>query len=119
MKGIYFFGCYQNLGHYLYEAGRRYHVQNPGLPWTDNELDGGLAPKNRDEQTLGRATLHHRAGWTAMAMWDRSLDQRFNSNAAFIARGEHGFGEMLRLAREGFPDVLARIEAQAPLVEAQ
>lgn len=118
MKGIYFFGCYQNLGHYLYEPGRRYHVQNPGLPWTDGELDGGLAPQG-EKQTLGQTALRHRAGWTALAMWDRSLDKRFNSNAVFLARGEHSFDGMMTLAREHFPAVLARIEAQAQLSEAQ
>jgi hypothetical protein len=116
MAEVYFFGCHGGLGHYLYQPGRRYHIPNPGLPWINGELDGGLAPEGED-QALGVAALHYRAGWTAMSMWDRSLDRRFNSSATFIARGEHNFAAMTALASKHFYAVWERINAQAEVRE--
>lgn len=116
---IYFFGCIREAGHYLWSKGCSRSIWDPPPDWPWNStgvLDGKYPPQDK-KQPLGAATLTHHNGWTVLAMWDRSVDPRFNSNAAFIARGAHDFAEMLELAREHFPSVLARIEAQAPLVE--
>jgi hypothetical protein len=60
----------------------------------------------------GEALLHHRerAGvtWTALAFWDRSVDDRYGSNSVFILRGALSFEEAVTLAREQFPEVWAR-----------
>jgi len=56
------------------------------------------------------AYLHHVAGWTVVAWWDRSEDDRHGSNAVFLAPGEHAFEAMLDLARKAFPREMERME---------
>ena len=59
--------------------------------------------------------LHHVAGWTVAAWWDRSADTRINSNAAVVMQGTHTWEAMLAAAREAFPRELARMEARYTL----
>lgn len=114
---VYFFGCIGDCGHFLWAPGKRYPITMPlDWPWHyEGILDGTFAPQGN--QQLGRALITHHGGWTVLAMWDRSVDRRPDSNGAFIARGDHNFVRMVELAQKHFPAVLARIEAQAPLVE--
>lgn len=55
--------------------------------------------------------LTHWKGWSVMAMWDRSMDTRPNSNAAFVAEGLLTHAEMWAAARQHFPQVVARLKA--------
>jgi hypothetical protein len=119
MTEVYFFGCANHPGHFLWRSGSNHTLWDVPADWPWKGvcgLDRKYPPQN-GSQPLGQATLTNHQGWTVLAMWDRSVDTRLNSNAAFIARGEHDFAAMMDLAREHFPRVLARIEAQAPLVE--
>lgn len=127
MKALYF-GCvvdrWQVHGHHLFAAKAsgdttvetiRYRGNNP---WGD-EIDGGLCPGGRDhrgvegvEQIEGRALIHRKAGWTALAFWDRSADIRPNSCSVFMAEGDHDFAGMVRIAETAFPSVIARFKFQ-------
>lgn len=69
-----------------------------------------------DPQREGIVRLHHVAGWTIAAWWDRSADTRPNSNAALVAEGTHSWEVMLAAAREAFPREIARMEARYALV---
>lgn len=118
----YYFGCRDHAGHCLYDAAGGTMVQSvryPGNnPW-GLEIDGGLCPGGRDhrsadgvEQPEGRALIHRKDGWTALAFWDRSLDPRPNSCSVFLVEGTHDFASMLTLAKRYFPMVVARFKFQ-------
>ena len=70
----------------------------------------------REPQNRGR--LVHRDHWTVLAFWDRTADQRYGSNAAFLAKGTHDFVVMCEIARRHFPTVWARITASEPMLHA-
>lgn len=130
----FYFGCRNSeSGHYL--------TSNPGLSWQERakrcpfregELDGGRflphAEKrgkydwpngHRDSgryEVQSACRITHERGWTVMSMWDRSQDQRYNSNASFLVEGTHDFATMVALARRAFPVICARIEGAAPFI---
>lgn len=117
----YYFGC-------IGQRGSGHHMRGRGVGIFDRErliisalggIDGGSLCWNgpppgkhsyaseRDE-TEGLALLTRRGGWTAIAFWDRSGDQRPASNSAFIARGDLTFEQVVRAARHQWPQVWAR-----------
>ena len=114
---MYFFGCWGEPGHYLFNprGGMTPHATLP--PQIRGRIDGGFCraapPGERWDgkkayEAEGLALLHHVEGWTILAFWDRSGDQRWGSHSTYLAKGEHDFAEMVRLAREAFPAVWAR-----------
>lgn len=112
MSECYYFGCVGEPGHFLYDSSLRSVGGGSitGWPWRRGGLDCEYAPGGSDgPQKLGVTALAHHEGWTVLAMWDRSVDKRGNSNAAFIARGEHDEGAMREIAAAAFPAVWARI----------
>jgi hypothetical protein len=134
---LYFFGNARHTGvdagagHYLHEPDARGRARwsaddrdyGGGMPWTLAELgnlagDPALGDPRRpgywpnEAQPEGVARLHHRAGWTAIAFWDRTGDARYASSATLIVEGEHGTAAMLALFAERFPAVWARITAR-------
>jgi len=101
---IFYFGCLRGIGHYLYENGqtRRVEVQ----PWK-HLIDSTLCPPDQQE-TQGRALLHKKDGWTALAFWDRTVDTRFKSNSCFLAQGDYTFEELLAMAVQAYPEIFKR-----------
>ena len=145
MSEVYYFGCIQTAGHFLFDRHQQ-HVdkRNTGIPW--RWLDGSLAPHykdcgfndviddvghikaycvNRSGQPRpmcsgidGIAKLHHKDGWTAVAFWDRSVDHRPGSNSAFIFHEDLTFTEALAIAKAQFSSIFARFTfeiSEAPL----
>lgn len=104
---IYYFGCIGDAGHYMHgpRGERRERQIFDRNPW-GHGVDGGLCAPG--PQVQGRALLHHKDHWTALAFWDRSVDDRSGSNSVFLAEGDFDFGHMLQLAHEHFPQVFAR-----------
>ncbi|RUP36917.1 MAG: hypothetical protein EKK60_13835 [Gordonia sp. (in: high G+C Gram-positive bacteria)] len=115
---VFFFGCAHGGG------GHRLHgsASESCLPWKLTEIDGRAQPNSaiyahtwqvpEEKQPLGVARLHHRAGWTMLSFWDRSMDKRFGSNGNFIIEGTHTFAEACRLASEAWPESWLRITTQ-------
>lgn len=112
---IYFFGCRQYAGHFLWtpkmeRLGRISTLKicealGGGVAY---DLDAGFAPKD-PKQIEGRAAVHNlKSGWTVVAWWDRSVDNRFGSNSALIMRGTHTLSEVLLAAADQFPELLPR-----------
>lgn len=119
---VLYFGCWQETGHYPWLPGmiRGWEAQEQ-LPW--KWLDGTLPPvltRSRSgvvqEVPQGHAALHWKAGWTALAFWDRSVDKRGGSNSVFCIRGTHSFGDAVRIARDAFPQVWERLPFEVVLV---
>jgi len=105
---ILFFGAYRSAGHYLREPGGRMadarRMPDALQPY---RLDGTLTPRD-GLQRQGRACLHHVAGWTVVAWWDRAVDERMGSNSAFLMRGTHTFHGVLLAGANAFPELLPR-----------
>lgn len=112
MTNVLYFGCRNVPGHYLVnEAGRTLWDYPPALPW--RSIDGTLPPGGgeqnwRNPQPEGLAALHHKDGWTALAFWDRSVDERGGCNSAFFFPETLDFDAATAAARAAFPDVWKR-----------
>jgi len=110
-----YFGPYRESGHYFFteegvcHSGDRYQ----DVPWTAAEIDGSLQPGRvlwRDHWTQrgpmreGEALLHHKDGWTALSLWDSSVDTRPGSSSTYISKGTFTFEEMVALAKKRFSE---------------
>lgn len=118
---VYFFGCWARAGHYLWDKEAR-HVRDLQVPeefWS-GKLDGGAfaaTPQKdyRSPQPLGVVRLQliipAKGGpaWSVISMWDRSLDNRGNCNASFLAPGVFTTEEMWALAERDYPAIVKRI----------
>ena len=126
---FFYFGCWSRSGHHLHKPNGR-SVYDVKLPW--KYIDGVLQPHahpmiekangNRhvksvdsDLQVQSLAALHHKDGWTVLAMWDRTVDTRYGCNANFFAKGTHTYAEMVPIIEEHFPQIWKRINAAAPV----
>jgi len=74
------------------------------MPW---KIDAKLAPK-MNCQPEGLLSHGKTDGWSWIAFWDRSVDQRFGSNSAFIVRGDHDFISVMQISRAYFPQIWKR-----------
>ncbi len=125
----YFFGVWNDCGHFWRPAARYPQDQSPyqptGCPWGDRHVDAilcrRLPPKDpwgsrqetEHEQVEGLARLHHKDGWTALAYWDRSgPDKRMGCNSNFVAEGTFTFEQMMEMARYHFPHVIERTKGK-------
>jgi hypothetical protein len=105
-----YFGCVGSAGHFTHEGGRRTYKHDS--PW-GTAIDTTLCPSGPEVE--GRAALHHKDGWTALAFWDRSVDKRGKSNSVFLSNQARTFDEMLAQARIHFPDVMSRFKFEIVL----
>src|SRR5438128_5998 len=112
-----YFGCWSGSGHFLYDkygnyvrSGCPFHhvMMGSGRISSGPGLDGGYCPQTKAYQPKGVAKLTHISDWTIIAFYDRSMDKRYNSNAAFLTKGTHTFEEMVEAAKAQFPGIWAR-----------
>lgn len=108
---VYFFGCLRNAtphdteaGHYLRSSDGS-QTRNLTHPF-GRYPDGTLCPEGAQAQ--GAAVLHQKDGWTAIGFWDRTGDERGNSNSNFIVQGTFTFEEMCSMAQEAYPALWKR-----------
>lgn len=133
---VYYFGCFtptpgsHSVGHYMQASKHQPDVSqidrrrtsafvydNPWGAKIDSGLCvgyNGLKTFGRDE-TEGRVLVHHKiskagVSFTALAFWDRSVDERKGSNSVFIAGDNCTFDEMVALAKFHFPHVMNRFK---------
>jgi len=117
-----YFGCHGEAGHHLWRPWKRGYMktnvprqEREQLPWEAGQLDGGLQPEDK-QQPEGLCCVHQRAGWTAMAFWDRSGDKRMNSCSVVLAEGDHDFPAMRQIFEQNFPEVWDRVTAKMDLL---
>jgi hypothetical protein len=110
---MYYFGPYDGSGHHMYaEDGDYARGMDDSFPWDirGHDIDGVLQPQAgvilargaHPEEVEGEALLHHKAGWTALCFWDRSVDVRGGCSSNYFAQGEYTFDEMVTMANERF-----------------
>jgi hypothetical protein len=115
-KRVLYFGVWRPgiSGHHLYDAeGRTVSLAAVGLPISSAKLDSGLCPALEGESPAerepeGLAAIHHIAGWTVLAFWDRSGDRRYGSHSTFVMEDTLAFEDAVALARAHYPRVWAR-----------
>ncbi len=110
----------QQVGHYLYtRAGRHLSTAESrafGVPTFARSLDGGYAPGSDEKgyspklQPDRMVRVTHEQGWTLFGLWDRSGDQRGNSNSVIVVQGTWEFKDLERLALHALPLVWGRIK---------
>lgn len=110
--------AWKEAGHYTWLPGMRSYERErltEGVgPWKGLDTKT-LHPARQGSDPTGEAWLTWEDGWTALGIEDRTVDSRPNSHATFAIRGEHMFTEALDIARQHFPEVIARIEKRAPI----
>lgn len=107
----YYYGVWvgDESGHGLCSQDGRTVINNES-PWTIKELDTNWLHDEigGQRQPEGIATLIHEIGWTALAFWDRSGDDRFKSRSVFVAQGTMTFAKIMVLFSKQFPEIVAR-----------
>jgi len=105
---LLYFGCQRRSGHFFWAPNGRSYLYNPPIPPDlANGFDKAHPPQGTRE--ANRYVVRHLHGYTVLAFWDYSVDSRPGSNSAFIAPGNITDADVLALAAEYFPDVLARV----------
>lgn len=132
MTTVYYFGPLKESGHFLFrENGQQvgsYERPETGIPWKDEEIDGTLQPGmvlwrdhwvQRGSSAEGLAALHHKDGWTALSMWDSSVDERPGCSSTYIAEGIFTFEQMVELAKVRFKDRWDKMQFEVRLYTAK
>lgn len=101
----YYFGCWEECGHYTFHPTMRSAKWCPAVEWLMNH-DGQLPPQ--DVSTQGLVQFRTWPGACTVAFWDYSVDSRGNSSSSFLLPRELGPEEALEAAREAFPAVFKR-----------
>ncbi len=128
---MFYFGPWDRSGHYLWLEGGRgtYREQDrEGFPWHEDSGDDGIDCKlqpgcvrgkdgrwRHGQEIEGEALLHHKAGWTALSFWDRTVDRRGGCNSTYFAEGTFTFDEMVTLAMCRFAERWNRMRFEVRL----
>lgn len=101
MTTMYYFGPWDQAGHYLFTERLESIWPAKIGPWRPGFLDGGLQINDKT-QPEGVALLHHLEGWSALAFWDRTVDTRMACCSVYLADAILTFEEIVALAKEKF-----------------
>ncbi len=105
--GWYYFGCHDGKGHYLFDRSLRNVYGYPKHP--NLVFDGTLCLPEHEGLYLASLTRLGGLGYSALAFWDRTVDQRGKSNSAVFAPSLTCSPEtIMRGAERFFPTVFAR-----------
>ncbi len=132
----FYFGCWNDPGHYLWLPGGRKHYGAATYYGSRVHLDGTLAPRrlrrtgalcwqgqgpdsdarerigyDSEECPQGQFLRHVLdSGFTAIQWWDRCQgDTRGACNSTILLEGEHDTPRMLEALRVNFPHVLENL----------
>lgn len=101
-----YFGCWATEGHFFCDPqGRSVRHADKVVPWGYGVES--LPPKADTRQ--GKAALHHRDGWTALAAHDYTVDNRGGSKSVFCFPADLDLDEVLFSIGKFFPHIAARV----------
>lgn len=108
---MYYFGAYQQAGHYLFDNKMRHTWKQPGeFPVEWKKLDGTFCPTD-PKRPQGVVSIWRTQDWAIVAWWDTTCDRRPGSNSAFIVQAEPTDTD-LQLVERGvqlFPMIAKRV----------
>ena len=105
---VLYFGCIREPGHFLHSKKRGRVRTHEGSPW-GVYIDAGILKDGKvPDHPNGTFTMTKRDGWTAVALWDRSIDPRPGSHSTFIVEADVTSSELIEMAREQWPEVFGR-----------
>lgn len=112
-RALYFgFANKGSGGHHLRDTSLYpiHHGKHPeSCPWTENYMDGGLLTDNNIQDVWDGKVYHFaRDGWHAFVWWDRSGDERRNSNSGFYVSGVDETDIAFEFAEEEYPEIIER-----------
>jgi hypothetical protein len=121
MIRYFYFGCINDVGHYLIDLnGTQLRYVEAAIPWDciDSVLCPGMIKwrehwieaSNGPGQVEGLASLHHKDGWTALSFWDRSVDDRYGSNSNFFINVELDWDDMIEECKATWPNIWKRFK---------
>lgn len=115
---MYYYGCFDNIGHHLYNTHYdriNMTTQLPDdFPVFASALDGAfLFPKGMTQE--GNASWVLIGNWTIISFSDRSVDKRLGSNSSFVIRGRHTFDAAVELAKATFQQIWQRFTFEVKL----
>jgi hypothetical protein len=91
VKRALYFGCRDDLGHFLQEGRRTIYNVPEGCPWTLGLMDGGLLNNGQRPDVYDGKVWWTCGGrpdfWYAFYWWDNSVDRRGASNSGFYVLG--------------------------------
>ncbi len=128
MTLMVYFGPYTESGHFMfYEGGAKvpYRVADTLTPWGER-IDGTVQPgmvywrerwTHRGQMREGDAVLHTWGGWTALSIWDSSVDTRSGCSSTYIAEGVFTFDEMVEMAKARFTERWNRMKFTVQLTQ--
>lgn len=103
---MFYFGCWHGIGHYFHtpDGGSAEGKGGPPTPWGYGVEK--LAPHT---MTQGTAALHHKDGWTALAVDDFTVDSRGNSKSVFCFHTILPLDKAIEYAEVYFRPIMERI----------
>ncbi len=102
---ILYFGCIDQAGHHLFSK-TNWRIHWTETPW-GNKIDSD-AMGHGGHGRQGLCVTTKKDGWTAVDFTDNSVDTRPGSHSCFLCKADISTEEVLRLAREQWPEVFAR-----------
>lgn len=132
MTKMYYFGPLNESGHFLFrENGQKvgsWMMSDIGIPWKGEEIDGPLQPGHPDPADRlqrrtrpmceGEALIHYKDGWTALSIWDFSVDTRPGCSSTYISKGTFTFEQMVELAKAHFTERWNKMRFEVRLADA-
>ncbi len=109
---IFYFGCMMgSKGHFLHDSHGQTYWANyrkiNNFPWIIDQLDTGFCPAEGNGEGHGR--FQQLDGWSILAIWDSSGDERPGSHSTYLVDTLLACGQLERLAKEKFPQFWKRM----------
>ena len=119
MKKLFYFGCKDSAGHYLWEGPNEIYPQtishrigaNNANTRFFERMDAVYAPGRTEKEGVYQEVDID--GFKILAWWDRTVDKRPGSNSALIGWGFNTSEEMIEAAKIIYPWVMSRQKIQS------
>ena len=110
---IYYFGCYRQLGHFLYSEGMKTVSPSNAIEIFGKEwwmIDGAFVPMDEGKVAHGYTfDTFLPSGWTYLSMIGTTVDHRQGSHSTFLILGQHSKEDAIKACNLAFPEVCKRI----------
>lgn len=107
---VYYFGCLRRAGHFLYKYPNGIYEDWKVCPW-GYSIDGRLLEAVPEKNLpCGRYIVAKKDGWTAISFLDRSVNERYGSNSAFLVPEDITAEAIIEEAKKQWKEVFDRTD---------